>query len=179
MLKGLFLVSSVTIAILALLVSQWTPPSAPRIENISQGRNNTVLFLTNSEHGLSNVHVATAYALLERHPEVQVHYASFPSMGRKLERVSRRAQQINPSARSIMYHELPKDLGLIPTTIKAGETPVDLIHPPGLAGVKTVTQYNPWITSVWPGEEHMILFGIITGVCQVLLLVVFCLESHY
>ncbi|KAK5627440.1 hypothetical protein RRF57_003155 [Xylaria bambusicola] len=119
MVRGLIFAGSVTIAVLALLVSQWTPPSAPRLENIRQGRNNTVLFLSCNEHGLSNVHVATAYALLERHPEVEVHYASFPPMGRKLGRVSDRARQINPSARSIVYHELPEDCHSWPVYTRA------------------------------------------------------------
>ncbi|KAI1357348.1 hypothetical protein F5Y08DRAFT_333939 [Xylaria arbuscula] len=158
MLRHAFFVSSVTIAILGLLVSQWTPPTAPRTQTIRQGRNNTVLFLANSEHGLSNVHVATAYALLEQHPEVEVHYASFPSMGRKLDRVSRRAQQINPSARSIVYHELPEELRVTSTAIRSGRSPANLVHAPGLASIKTVTTMMPWIISVWPGEEHMALF---------------------
>ncbi|RYC56908.1 hypothetical protein CHU98_g9300 [Xylaria longipes] len=105
MLRGLFFAGAVTVAVLALIASQWTPPTAPLITDIRQGRNNTVLFLTNSEHGLANVLVATAYTLLERHPEVQVHYASFPSMARKLERISERAP---PEAAVSTRHCLPR-----------------------------------------------------------------------
>ncbi|KXH63475.1 hypothetical protein CNYM01_05429 [Colletotrichum nymphaeae SA-01] len=39
------------------------------------GKNNTVLFIANIEHGLSNVHVATVYSLLERHPDITIHFA--------------------------------------------------------------------------------------------------------
>ncbi|KAI0457112.1 hypothetical protein F5B21DRAFT_465701 [Xylaria acuta] len=157
MLRGLFLAGAVTVAALALIASQWTPPTAPRITAIHKGRNNTVLFLTNSEHGLANVLVATAYTLLERHPEIEVHYASFPSMARKLEQISERARQKRPSARSIVYHELP-DLSFIATVARQGREVTSVLHPPGHAGVKTIIRDMPYYTSPWSGEEHMRLF---------------------
>ncbi|KAI8951441.1 hypothetical protein F4801DRAFT_589656 [Xylaria longipes] len=157
MLRGLFFAGAVTVAVLALIASQWTPPTAPLITDIRQGRNNTVLFLTNSEHGLANVLVATAYTLLERHPEVQVHYASFPSMARKLERISERARQKQPSARGIVYHELP-DLSFISIMVGQGREPTSVLHPPGHAGVKTIIRDMPFYTSPWSGEDHMRLF---------------------
>ncbi|KAF2973329.1 hypothetical protein GQX73_g356 [Xylaria multiplex] len=165
MLRHLFLGGSVTIAVLALIASQWTPPSAPRIETIRQGRNNTILFLTNNEHGLSNVFLATAYTLLERHPEVEVHYASFPSMARRLERVSKRAQQKSRSARgvSVIFHELP-ELSFMYAVGEAGIDPSDVIHPPGLAGLNAVIQGMPFLTSPWSGEDHMTLFQKATDI---------------
>ncbi|KAI0546300.1 hypothetical protein F4679DRAFT_557975 [Xylaria curta] len=159
MLRGLFLTGAAIVAVLALIASQWTPPTAPRITAIRQGRNNTVLFLTNSEHGIANVLVATAYTLLERHPEVEVHYASFPSMARKLERISERAREKRPSARRIVYHELP-DLSLMAIAMRHGgeATSALPLHPPGHAGVKTIIRNMPSYISPWSGEEHMRLF---------------------
>ncbi|KAI0433091.1 hypothetical protein F5Y09DRAFT_300247 [Xylaria sp. FL1042] len=163
MFRRLFLSGSVTIAVLALLASQWTPPSAPRIEHIRQGRNNTVLFVTNEEHGLSNVLVATAYTLLERHPEVEVHYASFPSMAQRLDRVSKRVRQLRPSARSVVFHELA-GLSFMATLATTGLGPEDVLHPPGRAGFDKVLWYMTFLTSPWPGEEHMTLFQEVTDV---------------
>ncbi|TGJ79087.1 hypothetical protein E0Z10_g9679 [Xylaria hypoxylon] len=163
MLRHLFLGGSVTIAVLALIVSQWTSPSAPRIETIRQGRNNTVLFLTNTEHGLSNVFLATAYTLLERHTEVEVHYASFPSMTRRLERISRRAQQKSRSARRVIYHELP-DLSFLNAMVGIGMELTAVVHPPGRTGINTVIQNMPLLTSPWSGEDHMTLFQKATDI---------------
>ncbi|POR38599.1 UDP-Glycosyltransferase/glycogen phosphorylase [Tolypocladium paradoxum] len=61
------------VAIIAAIISQRsahdpTPPIT--------GCNNAVLFLTDSANGLSNVHVATSFVLLEHHPSVHIHYAS-------------------------------------------------------------------------------------------------------
>ncbi|KAI1420153.1 hypothetical protein F5Y12DRAFT_774407 [Xylaria sp. FL1777] len=163
MLGHLFLCGSVAIATLGLIVTQWAPPSAPRIEIIRQGRNNTVLFLTNEEHGLSNVFVATAYALLDSHPDIKVHYASFSSMAKRLEKITQRAQQVSQSARSVVYHELP-DPSFMGTLGKMGLGPTSILHSPGLAGVDTIVRYMPLLTSPWSGEEHMILFQKITDI---------------
>ncbi|KAJ2989437.1 hypothetical protein NUW58_g3464 [Xylaria curta] len=156
MFRRLFLGGAVSIAVLALIVSQWTPPPAPRFTATRQGRNNTVLFLTSSEHGLSNVLVATAYTLLERHPEVEIHYASFPSMAPKLEQISERARQNQPSARRIVYHELP-DLSMVTVVMRDGKAPASLIHPPGYLGMRRLIQGLPYMNSPWPGEDHITL----------------------
>lgn len=150
-------------AVLAWMASQWTPPTAPRIAAIRPGRNNTVLFLTNSEFGLANVLVATAYALLTRYPEVEVHYASFPSMARTLERISEQARQKQPSARSIVYHKLP-DLSFLDIVAMQGRETTSVLHPPGHAGVKTIIRDMPYYTSPWSGEDHMRLFHKFTGI---------------
>ncbi|RWA05990.1 hypothetical protein EKO27_g9115 [Xylaria grammica] len=163
MLRHLFLGGSATVAVLALLVGYWTAQSAPRIETIRQGRNNTVLFLTNSEHGLSNVFLATVYTLLERHPEVEVHYASFSSMSRRLERVSKRAQEKNPSARSVVYHELP-ELDFLYAMVQIGMDVTGVIHPPGRASASSVARNMPLLTSPWLGEDHMTLFQKATDI---------------
>ncbi|KAI3321746.1 glycosyltransferase family 1 protein [Xylariaceae sp. AK1471] len=159
MFRRLLLGSSMTIAVLALLVSQWAPPSALRISTIHQGRNNTVLFLTNSELGLSNVLVATADALLQQHPQVQVHFASFPLMGPRLGWISEKRR----SARSIVFHELP-DLSFLTAMGKVGLTLTDIIHPPGLAGVSTICRDMPFYVSPWSGEDHITLFQEAIGI---------------
>ncbi|KAI1185228.1 hypothetical protein F5B17DRAFT_432780 [Nemania serpens] len=157
MFRRVFIGGAVAIAVLALLASQLTPPSVPRIVTFRQGRNNTVLFLTNCEHGLSNVFVATAYTLLERHPEVEVHYASFPSIAPKLKRISERARQKQPSTRGVIYHEAP-DINFLVAMLKSSRAPRNVVHPPGRAGLDWITQDMPLYTSPWSGEDHMTLF---------------------
>jgi hypothetical protein len=162
LIRRILLGGSVATAMLALFVSQWTPPAAPRISTIHQGRNNTVLILANSELGLSNVFVATAYALLERHPGVEVHFASFPAQGRRLERISELARRKNPSARNIVFHELP-ELSFLTIMGGSGRTLTSIIHPPGRAGVDTICRDMSFYVSPWSGEDHITLLHEFTS----------------
>lgn len=51
----------------------------------------SVLFLTNSEHGQTNVHFATAYEFLLR-DEFDIHIASFESVGQRVQELNRLVQ---------------------------------------------------------------------------------------
>jgi hypothetical protein len=63
--------------------------------------------VTTEASGLSNVHLATSAALLEHHPDIEVHYASFPKLGNKVSSISTETLTAKPSAKSIQWHELP------------------------------------------------------------------------
>jgi len=173
MLKLLFLGCSAVIAILAALISQWSPPSAPRITTYHQGRNNSVLFLGNSEFGLSNVLVATAATLLEYHPDVEVHFASFPSMGGRLERISnvvgqkkkKKTESSSSRSSSIVFHEL-SDLSFLAVSMQSGVTLTTVTHPPGIASAGMISRRVSYLVSPWSGEDHITLFEEITGRCQ-------------
>lgn len=71
------------------------------------GRNNTVLFLSDSHHGLANVLLATSHALLTNHPQVEAHYASFPKLSKSVSKISTFAQEQSPSSQPITFHALP------------------------------------------------------------------------
>jgi hypothetical protein len=104
MLRRLLLVASLGVAILAIWRAWQTPKEAPpRVP----GRNNTILFFSSDASGLSNVHVASSSALVEFHPEVEVHYASFPRLESKISHVSSAACAKNALAQPIQWHELP------------------------------------------------------------------------
>lgn len=128
-----------------------------------QGRNKTVLFIANSEHGLANVHVATSSALLENYPDIEVHYASFPSVRSKLERVSSFARAKTPTASNIVFHEL-KDLTFSAAIIRVlVEEERDFIAPPASAGIGSFsTDFQLWI-SPWLVEDHLELFEEISA----------------
>ncbi|KAH7262773.1 hypothetical protein BKA59DRAFT_489468 [Fusarium tricinctum] len=96
-----------------------------------QGRNGTALFLVNEQHGLSNVHVATASALLENDPDIEVHFASFPRLKAKLERIKQLAQKTNSEAR-IAFHRL-QGPSMFDAHRNAGRTVMDFPHPPGIS----------------------------------------------
>ncbi|KXH42941.1 hypothetical protein CSIM01_01695 [Colletotrichum simmondsii] len=118
------------------------------------GKNNTVLFVANVEHGLSNVHVATVYSLLERHPEIIVHFASWPKIEPKIKRVSAHARIKSPSSRPAIFHQLPA-----PKSSDASGfnfTP-NWIRPPGIPGLKGLNDDMAMFVSRWTGEDHLVI----------------------
>ena len=65
-----------------------------------------VLMLTNIEHGQSNVFLATAQAILEADPGVEIHFATFRGFEGSVAEVSEYARRSTPMARPIVYHEI-------------------------------------------------------------------------
>lgn len=126
-----------------------------------QGRNETVLFFINVEYGLSNVHLATAGALLEKHPNIEVHIASFPRTAPKVAKVSSLARRRSTSARVISFHELPG-----PEYLKAfsdrrgghGKSLRYLMHPPGINGLDEVIHHIQAAISPWEGGDHVQIY---------------------
>lgn len=135
----------------AAFVAFYLPSSPEERPPYIQGRNRTALFISNIEHGLSNVHIATASSLLENYPDIEVHYASFSGLGNKLARVSKFAQAKTPAAREITYHEIDGKayFSILPLSIT----------PPGSAGIANFSSdVQTWI-SPWDVEEHMSIYN--------------------
>ncbi|KAF6817385.1 UDP-glucoronosyl and UDP-glucosyl transferase family protein [Colletotrichum plurivorum] len=163
MAKRGFLALAVLVGLVGTLLSFYqrttTKPEEPPI---IVGRNNTVLFVTNAEYGLSNVHLAAAFSLVEHHPEVTVHYASWANMGRKVERISAAARKRSPASPAIMFHELPP-----PDYYNAtGETSLTLITPPGLKGIESMARQMKTFICPWTAEEHLVLYHFIKGLLR-------------
>ena len=119
-----------------------------------QGKNGTILFLSNSEHGLINVHLATASALLENYPDLDVHYASFPEVRRKLDSISSFARVKNPAASDIVFHEL-KGSTFAQAIAKEGRS---FISPPGWTGIATLAEHIQLFLSPWSVKDHVKIF---------------------
>ncbi|KAI0000585.1 hypothetical protein F4779DRAFT_147380 [Xylariaceae sp. FL0662B] len=155
-LRRMFLAGSVFIGGLALFLSLMTSRPSPLPPPII-GKNNTALFISNSEHGLSNVHVATAQALLEHYPHIQVHFASFPALGPRLQRVSSYSQKKTAAAKEIVFHPID-GLSLIQACFAAGQRISDAIQPPGRAGIKAACKNIQLFISPWSGESHLSMY---------------------
>ncbi|KAF4982993.1 hypothetical protein FZEAL_1494 [Fusarium zealandicum] len=155
MFRRLLLVGSVLIAALAFFFTQGeTPQRAP----YTAGRNKTALFFVNKEHGLSNVHVATASALLEHYPDIDVHFASFSELASKLDRVSRFSRKKTPEARDIIFHKL-RGASYADAVHKAGKRIDNIPHPPGAAGIGHLCRdIQTWIAP-WTVQDHLALYG--------------------
>jgi hypothetical protein len=73
-----------------------------------RGQNDrSILFFTLAEAGQINVQLAMTQALLEKNPDLVVHFASFPSMRKNVAAVSSFAWKQNLSAPKLAFHELP------------------------------------------------------------------------
>ncbi|KAL6362449.1 hypothetical protein LRP88_03731 [Fusarium phalaenopsidis] len=147
------LLGSLLIAALALLFAQDSPQRPTPI----QGRNKTALFLVNEEHGLSNVHIATASALLEKHPDIEVHFASFSKIASKLERISHFAQKHNPESRGVVFHKLSGP-SYADSIQQVGKSLDNIPHPPGMAGIDHLCEDMQLWISPWSAEDHFSLY---------------------
>lgn len=157
------------IALDAILLSSRSPGEdagterAPAAETVV-GLNNTALFLVTGNAGLSNVHFATAQALLEGHPDIQVHFASSDlSIVTKLDRISSHARAKTPEARPIVFHHLPG-----PSYVKAcqdaGVQFTDTVQPPGHRGSARMCELLQVFVAPWTGEDHLAIYRATRGV---------------
>lgn len=161
MFARIVLIGAVLIASLAYFLS--SGEAAPRAPYI-QGRNKTVLFLANKEHGLSNVHLSTTYALLEGFPDLEVHYATFPGVRSKVDKISKFARAQTPAARDVIYHDL-KGASLAEACEMEKELRYPgmdfqdtMMGPPGAAGIANLAKDIQWWISPWNAEDHMTVY---------------------
>ncbi|KAI0869765.1 hypothetical protein GGS24DRAFT_477829 [Hypoxylon argillaceum] len=154
------------IAALAVLVAVFLARAspAPRSESIApvQGKNGTVLFFVNVEYGLSNVHLATASALLEKHPDIDVHIASFPRTASKVAGVNSLARRKAEGGNEIHFHELPGSEYLEALSEQMGgygrKSVRHIMHPPGLKGIDHLMRIVLPAVSPWEGKDHVVIY---------------------
>jgi len=82
--------STVAVALLAILMTWQSYQDREDTSNLIRGKNDAVLFLALAESGQINVQLATTQALMEKHPNIKIHFASFPKVAEKVARVSHR-----------------------------------------------------------------------------------------
>ncbi|KAM0246056.1 hypothetical protein ACHAP5_005027 [Fusarium lateritium] len=144
-------------ALIAALFIVLPRPTADLHPPHIQGRNGTVLFLVNEQHGLSNVHVATASALLENYPAIEVHFASFPRLKTKLERITQFAQKTNPKAH-IVFHQL-QGPSMSDAHHNAGRSVMDFPHSPGVSGISHFCKELQFLICPWSAKEHFAIYN--------------------
>jgi hypothetical protein len=161
MFKRVFAVPSL-IAILAI-IWKWQGSTEPEAPAPAPGRNNTVLFLTSDLAGLANVHVATAFALLENHPSIELHYASFPRLENKVKNVAAAAKAKNPSARPVVWHSLP-GLDQDAVMFRFFGSYDGLLMPPGAHSLDKKVKDLGALLTTWTAEEHWEIFKALRDV---------------
>ncbi|KAI9151313.1 glycosyltransferase family 1 [Paramyrothecium foliicola] len=153
--RGLFFTLSVAIAAFAFVLFQRaSPDQVPR----AAGRNGTVLFLTTDASGLSNVHVATSAALLEFHPDLEVHYASFSKLESRISSISAAVRAKKPLATPIYWHELPSP-GFAEVFDRHWGNDVGMIMDYGAKGF--TKKRKDLVTSLapWEADEHLAIYN--------------------
>ena len=123
---------------------------------LAQGKNNTVLFVTNEHPGLYNVHLSTVYSLLEKHPQIETHYASFPRVGQRIQQISSLAAKRGSKARDVTFYPLP-GLGYVDTLAKLANQSTST-HRPGLSAGDHLAKYIGFYIAPWPAEEYWTLY---------------------
>ncbi|KAK4069725.1 uncharacterized protein Triagg1_6855 [Trichoderma aggressivum f. europaeum] len=165
----------VVFAILAALVGVFVAgQTAQEDQAFVSGRNNTVLILADSHHGLCNAHLATVSALVENHPLGEVHYASFSGMASDIERISKNARAFNPDAKT-HWHQF--DGPSIVDEIKAAGGLLEIVTPPGLPGLKAFAKMIPFFMTAWSDEAHLSLYQQTVDIIQKVDPVVVILDS--
>jgi len=127
-----------------------------------------ILLVTNSEHGQANVFLAVAYALLTLPDQnVEVHFASFPSIQPSVQSTSELAQRHNPRARPIVFHTISG-----PAMVTAWSRPSLAAERASLASVNTVLliyairrmAYLLKVLLPWTGAEFYEIFTSVISI---------------
>jgi hypothetical protein len=121
-----------------------------------QGRNNTVLFITNEHPGLNNVHLSTVYSLLEKNPQIEIHYASFPKAAHRVQDISSLALERGSRAKDVTFYPLT-GLGY-GDAINRFLNLSTLTHGPGLRVADSLAKNMALFTAPWSAEEYWTLY---------------------
>lgn len=138
------------VGLCAILFSWIKPENAP--PPITQGKNDTILFITNEHPGLYNVHLATLYSLLQKNPQLTIHYASFPKVEKRVQHISKLAA----NGKSVDFYPLP-GLGYTDSLTKVIDHS-DHAHAPGLASVEIFGKNMGVYIAPWSAEAYWTLY---------------------
>lgn len=128
-------------------------------EVFQAGKNNTILLVTNSEHGLANVVLATANSLLTRYPDVDVHIASFDKLASRVRKIQQYSRKTSPSA-SITFHTLP-GLSFGDRIFSDGRSHLDFTIAPGFSGTMKMGAVVSMFFMPWTGPEYRNIYDAV------------------
>lgn len=162
------LIGFAVIGVIIAFLQKQSPSTTPQAREYVKGRNNTALFIVNEHPGLSNVHLATAQSLLQYHPDIEIHFASFPRLEKAVVRISQFAKQHDPQARDIIFHPLSglsyyDAFDQYPHLLPDQDGRLGSVSPPGLEGIKELGKNMQIYIDPWAKEEHLAHFQRITA----------------
>lgn len=117
----------------------------------------SVIFFTNSDHGQSNVVLATLYELL-REDLLDIHVASWVSLQHRIEELIDQVRRDNPAKNisSIQFHDLADAPGIAALLKARGKkNKADVPHPPGRLGAERIELLTARALTAWEPEQHL------------------------
>ncbi|KAJ5287239.1 glycosyltransferase family 1 [Penicillium angulare] len=151
-------ITAILAALVASSVYLWPSATEPGVYAPISGRNNTVLYLTDSSSDLVQSHIASAFALLETRPDIQIYWGSFgtPAIEPYLRNISADVQAKNPNVKPINFHELGGQsmTGALSERYRL----YDYITEYGLAGYGKMLPVLEDMLMPWDTKEYFALF---------------------
>lgn len=135
------------------------------------GRKNVILMAVNSENGLSNVHMATAFSLAKDDASVEIHIASFDKLRPEVERVSAAA-----GGKPFTFHSFNTSSQAIVFDRNFGSEEA-LISAPGLQSVRRFTSNVEKFFIPWAVDEYFTIFSKTTDLINTIDPAVVVLDS--
>jgi hypothetical protein len=178
-------VTVVLVAAVGILIAlQQKLKSAPVPRDYVRGKNNTVLYIVSEHPGHSNVHAATAQSLLQTHPDIEIHFASFPKISNTLERVSQFAKRHEPRAKDIIFHQLNgtsfhEAFENYPHLSFDEDGKIGAISPPGTEGIKGLAKDIQVFVAPWHQEDHLAHFRQVSDLIERVDPAVICLDTMF
>jgi hypothetical protein len=152
-----FLLFAAIFGILAIFLSQNNSQNEPKKPIQWPGRNQTVLFMSNSAAGLANVLFATSHALISEYRELEVHFATFPPRAADISTISKSS----PKSKPIIFHSFKGQnyVDAIRAHSHDGKEVIEqVINPPGLAGLSKLCENMQNFLMPWGAEEYLYLY---------------------
>jgi len=106
--RPVFVFSALSLALIAVvlprILNTQSDSAQPAVDKVYEtGRNNTVLLLSNADHGFGNVVLATASALLAEQPQLEVHFGTFKKFIEPLQRINEMKKKSAGSVKTYIF----------------------------------------------------------------------------
>jgi hypothetical protein len=158
-----FIFVATLVATIAILVRFFWSDSEETKQQLHQGRNQTVLFMSNAEHGLANVLLATSHALLIHHSAIELHYASFSPFRKHVSTISETGLLQSSASSPITFHEL-KGPTYWQELNSQGLSVREMMHAPGFSSSAVLGEILPKFLAPWNGSQYFSLYEQISRI---------------
>lgn len=151
--SALFVALAIVFGIVAFIFSENSSQAGSEKPTQWPGRNNTVLFMSNAEHGLANVLLATSHALITEHQDLETHFVTFPTLAADVSSIPK----FSPKPNSITFHSF-KGQTFGDALEAQGHAIQESINAPGLAGLSRLCSNIQKFLMPWSAEEYLSLY---------------------
>lgn len=124
-----------------------------------------MLLLSNADPGLGNVVLAATYSLLTEHPDLEVHYGTFPALKQPLEEI-KKYSQINAEKAGTLethYFDGPDHRECLYNRLGSME---GLLHRPGVAGLSRICNMVHDFAIIWSQEDYLAAYKQVSALIE-------------